>query len=295
MSSDFLKLEQELEEGKVYPVYLLDGEEEYLKERAKEMIVERWLSPSSKAFDLLVFFADETSPEEIVNSCQDLPLFSERRAVVLRRAEVYSPQTIRPLRNYLLAPSPKTVLIILQRGKGPLLKDDMKKGGYYLFLPPKGRDIPYWIKRLAKEVGVEVTPQALNLLQDLVGGDLMSLRTELEKLSLYVGDKGRIEEGDVQEIGGEVRSPSAFQLAEAILKGDLKGGFDALGRLWQKGEPPLKILGAIAWQFRQRGDKETLKVLRRLYETDLQLKRSALPWRFLLEGLLMELRSLNPG
>ncbi|MBI1839741.1 MAG: DNA polymerase III subunit delta [Verrucomicrobia bacterium] len=64
--------------------------------------------------------------------------------------------------------------------------------------------------------GKEITPAALACLAASVGPQPRLLLSEVEKLSLFVGDRKRIEESDVVEITTRNKHAKAFALAEAV-------------------------------------------------------------------------------
>jgi DNA polymerase-3 subunit delta len=180
---------------------------------------------------------------------------------------------------------------------------------------------------MAHELGREISPQAVASVQETVGTDLQGLYHELAKTVFYIGERRRIEVQDVEAVGSAVRISNIFALTKAIGERNTKQAFRSLALLWENGEPPLKILGMMARQFRhllmtkeamaKGGGTEAIRerlpainpyFLRELItqargfsrrsleqaicalrETDLKLKRSPLAKRLLLEGLIIKL------
>lgn len=290
MVSDFLRLEGELQRGELRPFYLLVGEDDYLRRRAEGMIVEAALEPPERGLNLTVLSATEASAEEVLESVRVLPFMANRRVVVVREAERFFTERTLPeaLQHYLKNPNPQGILVLSASGKWP--RKDQKEWLYDL--TPSGRgEVLYWIRRFAAEKGMKISPGALTLLRELVGDDLMALSNEVEKLALFKGEGGVVEEGDVQEVVADVRVASVFELVEAMEEGDLKRGLAVLEKIWAQGEPSPKILGAIAWRLRERIKREAnpklLEALRRLHEVDLRLKRRGARAKLFLEELFL--------
>jgi DNA polymerase-3 subunit delta len=203
---------------------------------------------------------------------------------------------------------------------------EVKDGAFHLECPSQ-REIILWIRTIARELGKQVTAEAAGYLQEAIGRDLQAIYHELFKASLYVGERERIELKDMERVMSEVRVATIFELTKAVGNKDLKRAFRALERIWESGEPPLKILGMISRQFRHLlitkeilmhgGGTEVIKkelgianpyylrelvaqakgfsqaslqrALKSLWQADLKLKRSSLPRRLLLEELIITL------
>ena len=75
---------QEIQKGKVYPVYLLHGEENYLIEDVLEEIVNILSPKNARDFNLDVFSDPEVSVDEVLSIANTYPVMSDRRVVVLK-------------------------------------------------------------------------------------------------------------------------------------------------------------------------------------------------------------------
>jgi DNA polymerase-3 subunit delta len=312
--------------GKARPFYLLYGEEGYLIERGREAIFAAILPPQFREFNFTSYDADQASPAEIINACNTLPCMAQRRIVMVKGTHRYSQSDLKSFIPYLQSPSPTTALIFIAEGMPTGFIKEIKDGAFHLKRPSQG-ETPQWIRSIAQELGKEIAPEAIRYLQEAIGSDLQGLRNELVKVSLYIGDKERIEVKDVEGVVSEIRVNTIFELTKAIGDRDLKRALWVLGKIWESGEHPLKILGMISRQFRhllmtkeamaQGGGTAEVKkqvgisnpyylrelsaqakgfpqqalqrALTKLWETDLDLKRSPLSKRLILEGLVIKL------
>ena len=312
--------------GKARPFYLLYGDEGYLIERAREAIFAAILPPQFRELNFTSYDAEQASPAEAINACNTLPCMAQRRIVLVKGVHRYSQSELKSFIPYLRSPSPTTSLIFIAEEMPTGFIKEVKDRAFHLNRPSQG-ETPQWIRSIAQELGKEISPEAIRYLQEAIGSDLQGLRNELAKVSLYIGDMKRIEVKDVEEVVSEVRTNTIFELTKAIGDRDLKRAFWVMGKIWESGEHPLKILGMISRQFRHLlMTKETLahgggttevkkqvgtsnpyylkelftqakgfsqealqKALRNLWETDLSLKRSPLPKRLILEGLVIKL------
>ncbi|MCJ7664651.1 MAG: DNA polymerase III subunit delta [Desulfobacterales bacterium] len=311
--------------GKARPFYLLYGDEGYLVERARGKIVDTLL-PQLRELNLTSYDAGQARPSEVINACNTFPCMAQRRIVLVKGAHQYGKNDLRSFSPYLRSPSPTTSLVFIAEEMTAEFLKEAKDGAFHLERPLQKEIIP-WIRTIARELGKEIASEAAGYLQEAVGGDLQGLYHELSKASLYIGDRGRIELQDVEGVVSEVRVATIFELTKAIGERDFKRAFRSLARIWESGEPPLKILGMISRQFRHLlmtkevlahgGGAEEVKkqlgisnpyylrelsaqakgfsqpslqrAIKSLWEADLKLKRSSLSRRLLLEGLIIKL------
>jgi DNA polymerase-3 subunit delta len=73
-----------------------------------------------------------------------------------------------------------------------------------------------WLTDTAAQEGVKIETEAARELVDSLGGDMMMIAGELEKLSLYVGEKKRITLGDVETMVLAAKQRTLYELTDAI-------------------------------------------------------------------------------
>jgi len=78
-----------------------------------------------------------------------------------------------------------------------------------------------WARRALRSFKKDITEAALTELVNCVGPNRQQLATEIEKLSLYVGEKGTVESEDVAAIVTRNKQARAFALADAFGDRDL--------------------------------------------------------------------------
>lgn len=319
-------MEEELTRGKARPFYLLYGEEGYLIERARDEILSALLPLQFRELNFTSYDVEQAPPSEVINACNTLPCMAPRRIVLVKGVHRYSQNDLKAFILYLQSPSPTTSLIFIAEGIPMGFIKEVKDGAFHL-KGPSQRETPQWVHAITLELGKEIAPEAVEYLQEAIGGDLQGLHNELSKAALYIGDKRRIEVKDVEGVVSEIRVNTIFELTKAIGERELKRALRVFGKIWESGEHPLKILAMISRQFRHLlMTKETLthgggtaevkkqlgisnpyylkelsaqakgfsqvalqSALINLWETDLSLKRSPLDKRLILEGLIIKL------
>jgi DNA polymerase-3 subunit delta len=206
---------------------------------------------------------------ELRNKCDVTPFLSSHRLVIvdglLERFEVKQgkPRSVKGksgnglgewegLASYITQMPETTVLMLVDeeiKKDNPLLKKLSPVAEVRTFSLLRGRDLKDWIQKRVKEEDGAITPQAVNLLAELIGGDLWAMSGEIQKLLLY--SQGRpINEDDVRQLVSYAQEASIFALVDAVAEGRTELAQQILHRLYHEGMAPTHILTMITRQFR---------------------------------------------
>ncbi len=315
------------------PVYLVVGEEDLLRDSAVGTIKKAVLGDGGE-FNEDVFYGDDASGVDIVTCAVEMPVFAERRLVVVKAAEKLSARDGEALLPYLGNPMDRTTLVFVSAKLDGRLKFSQAVGRAASTVdcgPLRDAQLTPWLLQEAERVGIRLNEEALAVLKEASGGSLYGLRRELEKLASYVPPGRSVQAADVYVLRGLEPGASVFDLTLAIAEADRERVLGILARNLEAGEAPLRLLGSLAWQYRrvwkvkdliQRGGREgeaarTLRMdpqkvrvflerfteehlreaLRLFLHTDAQLKggSSAQP-RIVLDRLLLRLCDfVRPG
>jgi len=268
-------LEQGLSKGKLYHLYCLYGNDQYLLERGIRQIREKVLA-SLPETAVSTCSASEATPSDVVNDARTVSFFSSSRLIIVKEAHLFKSGHWKEFFPYLKNPVTSTILVFL--GEKIDLEEDIftlfkTKGMVVRFTHPFGFQLRQWIKKIAQELGKEITPEAISLLSEVAGNDLLKIRSELEKVSLYCGEDKCIDEEAIKAVVTEARIDTVFSLIDCIGRKERDKSLTMLWRLIDSGQPPLLILSLISRQLRLmvraqemiqkgRGSHEVVKSLR---------------------------------
>ena len=242
------ELRERLEKQGGEPLYLFVGDDRQAVDQAVALVEERLVDPELAALNAARLRGSESSVEELIGLCSTLPMMSERRLVVLREPEKLKNEDA--LLAYLADPAPTTSLVLVptEHDRRRKLAQAMEKAATTLVLQPPGPgDLQAWVKRSLAPHGIEVSSEALALLQDLVETDTLLLSNELEKLALYCSQTGRVEREDVEAILGRTRAVEVWALTGAIEDGRPEVALAALHRLLGQGAAVPMLVGTLDW------------------------------------------------
>jgi len=331
-------------------LYVLFGQDGFSLNQAVQGIKTGLGDPETVATNTTSLEGQHLTLSELRNKCGAAPFLSSYRLVVvdglLGRFEVKQSRSRsgkgksrnglgewEDLDSYIKQMPETTVLMLVDEevnGHNPLLKKISPLAEVRTFPLLRSRDLKDWIRQRVKAEGADITPQAVNLLAELIGGDLWAMDGEIQKLLLY--SQGRpISEDDIRQLVSHMQEASIFALVDAVAEGRTELAQRILHRLYDEGVAPIYILTMITRQFRlialardlekgvsrlQIQDRLGLKssysmdktlsqaklydfegvkrAYDKLLETDLAIKTGKYSDKLALELLVTELACLNP-
>ncbi len=245
----------QLQEGRLFPFYLFYGESEFRLEKVLRRIREEFVGGGARDFNIHVFYGNKgeqggtVGPGEIMDTVRSLPFMSPRRLVIIRRVEEFPPSTLEDFLPYFDDPVETSCLIFVST------KPDFRKR-FYKHLKGLGRAVNFrklydnevipWIKRTAKELGLNIEHQACAQLQEIVGPRMRDLYSELEKLALCYGQK-TIGVAEVKDSAIHSRIYTIFELMDAVSSKEAAEALLVLNKfLEEEGQDgPLRVLGML--------------------------------------------------
>lgn len=243
-----------VDKGEFAPLYLLYGDEPYLVERAVKKLLERAVDPSFRDFNLNVFYGNECKGDEVFSAAQTLPMFAERRVVLVKKGGELSAAAMEILLSYVQDPCPGTCLILQAEkvdGRKKFYAEFKKRGEAVEFKRPYENQLGPYVRDEVRAAGKKIDSAAAELLAYLVGNNLQELVSQIEKLCIYCGKKESIGVADVKAIVSDTKVESVFEFTDALGAKELPRALRMLTSLLQDGEAPLRILGAVSRHYRQ--------------------------------------------
>ena len=248
------QLESALKQRASAPLYLIVGEEDLLRDSALAAIKRAVVGCEGDDFNYELFHGDEALGTDIRNSVAAVPVFAERRLVVVKAAEKLSARESEILLDCVNSPVESTTLVFVTPKLDGRLKFSQALTRAAIMVdcaPLRDTQLPAWIAREAKEIGLRLEDAAAQLLQEACGPSLYGVRRELEKLASYVPADRSVTAGDIHMLRGINPGTSVFDLTFALGEGRRGRALSILARNLEAGEAPLRILGSLAWQYRR--------------------------------------------
>ena len=184
-------VEQDLKTGNFRPVYLLAGEDMLRIEGVVEKIRKDALGEQGSAFNFHVFQGDQTPVERILQQALSLPMFSGRQVIWVKQVDqcLGAQESQVHLEKYLAKPVPETILLLTADKvdkRKRWVKACQENQFLFDFTPPSGEALVQWVLKAARRQELPLDVEQARVLCELVGNDLLSLKSEIDKLSLLV-------------------------------------------------------------------------------------------------------------
>jgi DNA polymerase-3 subunit delta len=263
-----LDLDRSLAAGQVQPLYLLVGCETYLRDAAARKISQAALSGTllrefnESSFSLL------TDPAmSAIAAAEQLPMMSERRVVRIKDFGRLREPDEDILIRYLDRPLNSTVLMFvaddLDKRKN-LTKALLGSCAVVEFPAVKDAEAKAWARTRLKELKTTADDRVLSEVVRLVGTNLQTLSSELEKLAAAAIETRQITAEMVDQLIDRSRELSNFDLGDQLVAGDRRRALETLHRLLEDDVAPVMLLGLIAGNYHRLAlAKELLKRGRR--------------------------------
>ncbi len=273
-SADALKSQSEfhrrLQQQQIAPLYLFEGAEKYLRDQSLKKLLDAAVDQTVRDFNFATISVAQGDLGEALQLARQYPMISARRMIVVTGFEAISDDgQLELLKDYLRSPVETTVLVFVsdaldnRRNIATMLR---KTCEVVSFDPLDEREAaPQWARDYVTRKSGFIEPAAAAYLVGMVGGELLRLSTELDKLMTYVGERGRIGRQEVDELVLNSREHSNFELTDAILEGNRRRALNLLDRIYANASESsqslsLMILGAVASNYRKMlGAKELMR------------------------------------
>ena len=244
-------LNEDIKSGNLKQVYLLFGEESYLKKQYKNKL-SRAILPEDDTVNYAYYEGKGIRAEELIDLAETLPFFAERRLIVVENSGFFknaSPE----LADYMKS-LPETVCFVF-------VEDEVdKRGKMYKTVKAKGRvtelsrqdekTLLYWIAANVKKEGKKMREADAKFLLSKVGTDMENIRKELEKLFSYTLGQEEITVQDMNDICTTQITNKIFDMIEAVAAKRQKKALDYYYDLLALKEPPMRILYLLSRQFK---------------------------------------------
>lgn len=244
-------IDEDIKNGQFKTVYLLYGEEAYLKKQYKDKLVKALVSEG----DTMNFSAYEgkgINPKEIIDLAETLPFFADRRVILIENSGFFK-NSCEDLANYMTdAPAESTCFLFVEEEvdkRNKLYKTVSKAGRAAEFGTQNEELLVRWIVGRLKKENKNITRDVLQLFMSKTGTDMGNIDRELEKLVCYTMGRDVIMAEDVEAVTTEQVTNKIFDMVNAIAEHEQKKALDLYYDLLTLKEPPMRILFLITRQF----------------------------------------------
>ncbi len=243
------RIDKDIESGNYQKVYLLCGDERYLRKQYKDKLRKALCAEDDNMNNH--FFEGKGIPiGEVIDLAETMPFFADRKVIFLENSG-FLKSGGEQLAEYLGSQNETTILIFVETEvdkRSKLYRAIQANGCVIEFVEQDEITLKRWIAgRLGKE-GKRITENTVQLFLTKTGMDMENIHAELEKLICYCMDREVITSEDVEAICTTRISSHIFAMVDAIAEKKQTKALELYYELLALKEPPMRILFQIARQ-----------------------------------------------
>ena len=236
------------------PVYLIHGDDDSKIDAWRSRVRKRAESENGpgalESFD--ASGGDEA--EAVVASLAALTFASGTRYVLVDDVGAWKAADAAPLIEAIGSLPPDTVLVLVVRGKPlkGLVTAVEQAGGEVRDHPaPKPWELPKWATGRARELGLRLDGEAAKTLVAIAGPSQQRMSRELEKISIALHPEATATVEDVERLAAGEASPKVYDLADAVVGGNVESSIALAEELSEWGERPSRFVYPIVGRLRE--------------------------------------------
>ena len=243
-------IDDDIKNGTYKRIYLLYGEERYLKNRYRDKLKE---AIGTSDMNVSAYHGKDINIREVIDLAETMPFLSDRRLILLEETR-FAKDSCDMLADYI--PSiPETTTIVMAEtevSKGSkVIKAADKAGRTVEFAKQDERTLTTWVLSRCKKEKKQITSGAVKLLLERCGTDMVCLDSELEKLFSYTYGREDIKGEDVATVCVKQTEANIFDMITFVTTGRQKAALELYYEMLAMKEPPMRIMYLLSRQFNQ--------------------------------------------
>jgi len=250
---------------KLSPGYVFIGDEAFFRKRCRDAVLQHLIPADVRELSLYDMDLGEVDLQQVLDQARTPSLMSPFQVFFVRGVKnLYGrgkhDEEFSAIEDYFKNPNPDALLVFVadhvsipadarrmdltDKERYERIRETL---GEYCTVLEFARvdevDAVKWASQAANSEGVKLDNDAARELVDSLGGDMMMVANELEKLVLFVGDKKRITLGDVETLVLAAKQRSFYELTDAISARDCSRALGVLDAILNTGDGEEAAIG----------------------------------------------------
>lgn len=243
-------IQEDIKNMEFKKVYLLYGEECYLKQQYKKKLLEA-LMPEDDTMNTGFFEGKNVNVAEVIDLGETMPFLAQRRVMVFLDTGFFKNKCDQ-LADYMKELPDYLTMIFVE-------SDVDKRSRMYKAVKNAGRVVEFgfqdektltrWVLGRIGREGKKITQKDMELFLNMTGTDMGNISQELEKLLSYTLNKDVITREDIEEVCVPQITNKIFDMVRAVTDRKQERALELYYDLLSLREPPMRILFLLARQF----------------------------------------------
>ncbi len=243
------QINEDIKQGKLRQVYLLYGEERYLRRQYRDKL-RGALCEEGDTMNVHFFEGRGIDTAAVIDLAETMPFFARRRVIFLSDSGLFKSGGEK-LAEYLANPSETAFFVFTESEvdkRSRLYKAVQSRGYAAEFAVQDENTLKRWVAGILNREGKLVTEKTVLHFLSKTGTDMENIQMELEKLVCYCLDRETVTAEDVEAVCTTRVSSHIFDMVNAVALGQPRQALDLYYDLLALKEPPMRILFLIARQ-----------------------------------------------
>ncbi|HVG30485.1 MAG TPA: DNA polymerase III subunit delta [Pyrinomonadaceae bacterium] len=244
------ELERQLSQGRLAPVYLLFGAEDYLRDAAARRISDAALRDASlRDFNETSFSLASADVQHAIAAAEQLPMMAARRVVRVTDFSRLREEDEAALARYLARPAETSVVLFVADDldkRRKFSKTLLESCASVEFPAMSDADATAWARERLKKLKADADERTLRHLVALVGTGARRLSNEIDKLASAALPAGHVTMELVDSLVRRSREHSNFELTDHLVARDRRRSIETLRRLLDDGVEPVMLIGLLS-------------------------------------------------
>lgn len=251
--TEFMKLKNQLKEGKLGNLYLFFGDENYIKEVYLEKIKAAVDDGGFPDFNHITIDEKDLTYDAADDALESFPMFVEHKLVIIKNSGIFSKpkEETKKFWEKRLKEIPNYVTLVFDEEaidkRSTLYKLTAKTGLCVEFAYLKDVDIASWIEREARHAGKKISKNSAAYMASVCDNGLSYVKNELDKLIDYCDEE--ITVSDIDRVVAKSLDTKVFELTDAIMAKDAAKAVALMYDFKTVKESAFKILYSISGTF----------------------------------------------
>lgn len=274
---DYKDMLKDIKHNELKRVYLLYGNEMYLKDYIISDIKKKYIDKAFESLNMIYIDGKETSTDSIINACETLPFMSDKKIVIVEDLSLFTSKKEtsnldeEELCRYLEKLNASSCLIFISNeakidNRKKIVKIIKQSGEIVQLLKLKDMDLIKWTQSIFSRNDKKISSTDIQYFLHQAGyydasnnRTLYDLENEINKICSYLGERETVEKEDVKK--GVIKSlqNNVFALVDALGQKKADEALSIFNNMILENEPIQLIFHMIIRQLR-------MLMLTKLYE-----------------------------
>lgn len=242
----YSEIARKLKFGSSGDIFLICGEELYQQNKLRKTAMERFAGDLE--YEFIRLEASELAAGDIKQQISENSLFSAGSFILISSTHKLGKAAAKELMDAIDTGISNCAILLLSENrpvKSAVLSKISKKAITFVCYEPFENRMSGWARSLCTDESIRLTSEAMQLLTDYYGRNLLGMAGTIQKLALYCGTGATIKKESLLDVISGKGTVSIFDLGDYVFGRKKAKALVTIRQLLKAGEEPIAILSYI--------------------------------------------------